>query len=105
MALDATSSKDPDVGKNRTGILYEWACRRKDEQFPAADQPANPRGGCWENGTYTFGYAEKVSVFTGYFVQKAVYMFRLTIRKDAREKSSEQELTVLPGQPPTMVFK
>ena len=106
MALDGSNSKDPDVGKNKTGITYQWMCRKRNEQFPSADVAASPTGGCWENGTYTFGgTGDKTKVFTGDFVQKAKYVFKLTVRKDARVKSYEQEVTVLPGQPPTMVLK
>jgi len=106
MVLDGGESKDPDDPNNKTGIIYEWSCRKNEETFPSQFDPPNPTGGCWGNGVYTINSTTtKTSIYTGDFFQNAIYVFRLTCKRDSRESSFEQSVTILPGQPPTMSLK
>ena len=106
LTLDASDSKDPDVPGDMIGITFKWMCRRKGEEFPKAGSTPDSKGGCWKNGTYVFGgNNQKVVVYTGDFVQKQFYDFRVVITKDSREDHFDQSVQVLIGQPPTMVIE
>ncbi|XP_048582698.1 polycystic kidney disease and receptor for egg jelly-related protein [Nematostella vectensis] len=106
MLLDGSESKDPDNPTNTTGIVYTWWCRRDEESFPSAFDAPNPTGGCYGNGNYQLnGSTSEISVYTGAFLQNAVYVFRIKVVKEEREAVFDQYITILPGQPPTMNLK
>ncbi|KAK3736330.1 hypothetical protein QZH41_020801, partial [Actinostola sp. cb2023] len=106
MVLDGSESKDPDDPSNKTGITYQWFCRKKKETWPSEFDPPNPTGGCWGNGVFSVNSTgPKASIYTGDFFQNAIYVFKLACRRDTRESSFEQSITILPGQPPTMSLR
>ena len=106
LTLDASESKDPDVPGDMTGITFTWMCRKQAEIFPTLGSAPSSNGGCWENGTFEFGGNNKqVVVYTGDFVQRAFYVFRVVVAKDSRKAHFDQSVQVLVGQPPTMVIE
>ena len=107
-SVDAFMSEDPDIGRGDfTGISFHWYCRRFSEHFPSNVEtlPAVTfkkislhlgNEGCEGSGPARLNYSTSVlKIAPGMLRENTMYVVKLVIKKDAREASFEQTLSVL----------
>ncbi|XP_022800006.1 polycystin-1-like [Stylophora pistillata] len=106
-SIDASVSEDPDVERgDLTGIRFHWYCRRFFEDF-RSDLEALPvvtfkdislhsgNRGCEGSGPARLNYSTSVlRIRPGMLEENTIYVVKLVIRKDTREASFEQTLSV-----------
>ena len=63
--LDGSGSYDPDIGpSDKTGMYFEWYCRRVNESFPANYKTSDTSAGCFKDGHYNISVASASQVQT-----------------------------------------
>ena len=101
-AFDLTYDPDIADSKNKTGISYQWMCKRSNETWPAsianlsAHVFSGNEGGCFGDGPGMItNYTNlTLNLNTSLFLPRLNYTLRLEIQKDIRRASYDLTLYI-----------
>lgn len=110
---------DPDIDKktNKTGMVFQWKCRKSTENYgttiPVIDIPElnvffniTRQSGCFGTGIGILPLADpEFEISTLYLEPNSINIFELTVSKDARVTTFEQKVFVVEGDPPTLTIR
>lgn len=114
--VDGSVSQDLDTkGGNLSGVQFSWFCRRHNESFPiqVSYLPSvsfenvssnSVNYGCQGSGPRMLVYTTPTwDVHPGVLKDEETYVVKLVIKKDNRQASFQQTITVVKGVPPQVI--
>ena len=116
-AGDETYDPDIDEKTNKTGMVFQWKCRKSTENYgttiPVIDIPElnvffnmTRQSGCFGTGIGILPLADpEFEISTLYLEPNSINIFELTVSKDARVTTFEQKVFVVEGDPPTLTIR
>lgn len=116
-AGDETYDPDIDEKTNKTGMVFQWKCRKSTENYgttiPVIDIPElniffniTRQSGCFGTGIGILLLADpEFEISTLYLEPNSINIFELTVSKDARVTTFEQKVFVVEGDPPTLTIR
>lgn len=116
-AGDETYDPDIDEKSNKTGMVFQWKCRKSTENYgttiPVIDIPElnvffnmTRQSGCFGTGIGILPLADPdFEMSTMYLEPNSINVFELTVSKDTRVTMFEQKVFVVEGDPPTLAIR
>ena len=114
--LDASLSRDPDVGPgDHSGLRFVWLCRKVGEPWPSGEilslpnvslsPTGNNTGGCFGTGIGKLSGKSKFTINTGNMMENQDYEFKVVVMKGERRSESWQTIKVVAGDPPEIIVR